>query len=297
MGKLHPTETSVYDFEPGLSGDRTGRHITLEEGGTGSTIILSSQNADTAQPIPTASNNDYHWAALVKKILTPTYLSTLIATLRDHSSLPELVTTQLLQHLLKVYHHKVEVVISSEGMDSLDTDLPHFKLVSQRKSGTKKLELVFDDDKIKTYLKNSLSELFTYAGFWEEFARAIGANLIVWATENLEQHIGHATLTALQPEELTQDVSRSLLEMDATLLQERISFFGQIYCQDITRKIVKGFDLPNCSLQDMDKLLGLRPKPPTGIRTRLDLDPIAVLHTSIPIASSIRAQLRPDLWQ
>ncbi|MBW4662047.1 MAG: transcriptional regulator [Drouetiella hepatica Uher 2000/2452] len=297
MGKLHPTETSVYDFEPGLSGDRTGRYITLEEGGTGSTIIVSSQDADTAQSIPTASNNDYHWASLVKKILTPTYLSTLIATLRDHSSLPELVTTQLLQHLLKVYHHKVEVIISSEGMDSLDTGLPHFKLVSQRKSGTKKLELVFDDDKIKTYLKNSLSELFTYTGFWEEFARAIGANLIVWAAENLEQHIGHATLTALQPEELTQDVSRSLLEMDTTLLQERISFFGQIYCQDITRKIVKGFDLPNCSLQDMDKLLGLKPKPPTEVRTRLDLDPIAVLPTSIPIASSIRAQLRPDLWQ
>jgi hypothetical protein len=297
MGKSHQTDGSIYDFNPELSGDRTGRYITLEEDGTGAMIILSSHDADIIEPIPTGQKASYHWTALVQEILTPTYLSTLIATLRDHSSLPELVTTHLLQHLLKVYQHKVEVAISTEGMDSINTSLPHFKLISQRKSGTKKLELVFDDDKIKTYLKNSLSELFTHAGFWEEFAKAIGANLIVWATENLEKNIGHATLTALPPKELTQAVHRSLLEMDAALLQERISFFGQIYCQDITRKIVKGFDLPNCSLPDMDKLLGLKQKPPIGIETRLDLDPITVLPTSIPIASSIRAQLRPDLWQ
>ncbi len=47
----------------------------------------------------------------------------------------------------------------------------------------------------------------------------------------------------------------------------------------------------------MEKLLGLKQRPIYSTGTNLDLDPIAVLPTSIPIASSIRAQLRPDLWQ
>lgn len=298
---LHPKRTtiapSIYDFVPADRHD-TQRSIALEASETAVTPPVETASAPEATPESAHSvETGDRWTNLIQDILTPTYLSTLITTLHNHSSLPELVTDQLFQHLLKVYRYKVETTIQAEGLGAIDTTLPHFKLVNSRKSSPKKLEFVFNDDKIKNYLKSSLSELFSHAGFWEEFAKAIGANLIVWATENLEKQIGRSTLQAMATNALTQAVSQQLLEPDSALLLERISFFGQIYCQDITRKIVAGFDLPNCSLADMDKLLGLKQKPPSGTEMSLDLDPVAVFPTSIPIASSIRAQLRPDLWQ
>ena len=73
--------------------------------------------------------------------------------------------------------------------------------------------------------------------------------------------------------------------------------FGQIYCQDITQIIVEGLNLPACNLQDLEQLLGLRQRPLSAAYTDLALDKVFPIPTSIPIASSIKAQLRPELWQ
>ncbi len=261
-------------------------------------IILSAQKGEPAvSQIFKQISQSYDWGRLVIEILTADYLTKLIATLRDNSALPELVTDLLFQHLVKVYRHKVETALQSEGIDAIDTDLPHFKLIRDRKQNTKTLELTFDDEKIKAYLKNSLSELFNHVGFWGEFAKAIGANLVAWAIEHLEEKLSSKALKAISQNQLIEKISRLLTELDSELLQEKISFFGQVYSQDITQKIIQGFNLPECSLQEMDKLLGLKQRPPSSSSRSLELDPIAVIPTSIPIASSIRAQLRPDLWQ
>lgn len=290
--------SSIYDFDPGHLHNQGERYITLEADDSGEVIILSAQKDEpTASQILKQANKGYDWGRIIGEILTTEYLSRLIATLRDNSALPELVTSLLFQHLVKVYQHKVEAILQSEGIDAIDTGLPHFKLIKNRKQNTKKLELAFDDEKIKAYLKNSLSEFFNHVGFWEEFAKAIGANLVAWAIEHLEEKLGSKALKAMPQDQLIEKISQLLTELGSELLQEKISFFGQVYSQDITKKIIQGFNLPECSLQEMDKLLGLRQRPPSSTSRSLELDPIAVIPTSIPIASSIRAQLRPDLWQ
>lgn len=234
-------------------------------------------------------------AAIAREVLTSEYLTTLIEKLRDQSSLPELVTAQLFQHLIETYQQRVELVVQEQGIDAIDTSLPHFKVVTNRKQGTKRLELVFDSDKIRDYLKNSLSEFFTHTGIWQEFAKAVGANLVVWALADLE---ATTSAQAVLPEaKLSQVIRKRLQAINSSFLIERSEVLGQIHCQDIAKKIIEGFNLATCSLQDMEKLLGLKQRPPSSTKTNLDLAPIAVLPTSIPIASSIRAQLRPDLWQ
>ena len=243
------------------------------------------------------TNDSTPWAKIVQDVLTPAHLQSLIQTLREHSSLPELVTAQLFQHLLNVYKDKVETVVQEEGIEAIDTSLNHFKVITNRKQSTKRLELVFDNEKIKSYLKNSLFEFFTHAGIWKEFAKVVGTNLIIWAIEDLEETLGTQAFRALSDKEIGQAISQRLRELDPSFLLERGEVLGQIHCQDIAKKIIEGFNLPKCSLQDLEKLLGLKQRPLFSTETNLDLDPIAVLPTSIPIASSIRAQLRPDLWQ
>ena len=118
---------------------------------------------------------------------------------------------------------------------------------------------------------------------------------MVWAIENLEKL--ETPVQTTSSAEMQQVVIDYLTQPDDPIVQERIEFLGQIYCQDISTKIIEGFNLPDCGLKEIEKLLGLKQRPPSGAERSLDLNPIAVLPTAIPIASSIRAQLRPDLWQ
>lgn len=267
--RLSQVEPTIYDFNPGSSELRSGHPV--QEG--------------------------QHWAALIQQVLTADYLARLIATLRDDSSLLEVITNYLFQHLVKVYQYKVEQTVQEQGIDSIDTSLSHFKLITNRKQNTKQLELVFDNDRIKTYLKNSLAEFFNHARFWEEFAKAIGTNLAVWAIETVNPSSQPTALEDLSDNQFLQAIHDQLQQLDSPLLQERINFFGQLYCQDISKKIIQGFNLPTCTLNDLDKLLGLNRKPPAATELSLDLAPVNVIPTAIPIASSIRAQLRPDLWK
>lgn len=267
--QLSQVEPTIYDFNPGSS--EIVRGHAVHEG--------------------------QHWAALIQQVLTTDYLTRLIATLRDDSSLLEVITNYLFQHLIKVYRYKVEQTVQEQGIEAIDTSLSHFKLVNNRKQNTKQLELVFDDDRIKTYLRNSLAEFFNHARFWEEFAKAIGTNLTIWAIETVNPSSQPTALEALSDKQFIQAIHEQLQQLNSPLLQERINFFGQLYCQDISKKIVQGFNLPDCSLQELDKLLGLNRRPPASSELSLDLAPVNVIPTAIPIASSIRAQLRPDLWK
>ncbi len=233
---------------------------------------------------------DSKWVRLAKEVLTSTYLDQLVVDLQQQSNLPELVTMQLFQHLLKVYRHKLETAIQAQSIETLRS--PHFQLVSDRTaaSNAQTIELLLDEDKIKAYLRGSLAEFFTQAGIWKGFARSIGANLVIRALEDLE-----ASESALPQVELVQKVTQYLQQ--SGLVQERVEVLGHLYCQDITKRIVEGFHLPTCTLPDMEQLLGLKQRPPAKLEPSLSLDPVAVMPTSIPIASSIKAQLRPDLWQ
>ncbi|WP_143467784.1 helix-turn-helix domain-containing protein [Leptolyngbya ohadii] len=288
---------SLYIFDPEGTVNLdawAGEFSAIGHGGySEETAIVPLEKADTATSCQTEQASGIDWVSLTQDVLTTETLNQLIALLRDRSALPDLVTEQLLQQLLRIYQHKVEVTLQGQGIEAIDTSLPQFKVITQKKTGEKKVELNLNQEKIRSYLKSSLDGFFDYAGFWEEFARTIGNSLIIWIAENLDK-LGKPAIT--EQDQLVQQIQHQLEECPPPL-QERISLLAQIYCQDITKKILQGFNLPNCSLQEMDKLLGLRQKPISMTSTSLTLDPISVIPTAIPIASSIRAQLRPDLWE
>ncbi|MBD2019448.1 hypothetical protein H6F43_04515, partial [Leptolyngbya sp. FACHB-36] len=285
--------TDIYKFDPG-SVNVAQRSILLEADETAPPRVEVLEPVGAIDP----SSKAAHWSKLVRDVLTPDYLQQLTGLVQQHCPLPILVTQQLFHHLIKVYKYKLEATIQAEGLDAIDTRLPHLKLVADRKKNTKTLELVFNDDKVKAHLRDSLGEFFLHAGIWQEFTQEIAANLVVWAIERLEAETGDRSgpLRLGFSDDVLPSV-REYLQQASPALLERIEFLAQLHCQDVTKKIIAGFHLPNCSLKDLETLLGLKRRPPSGVETRFDLDPVTVLPTAIPIASSIRAQLRPDLWQ
>jgi DNA-binding XRE family transcriptional regulator len=242
----------------------------------------------------------YKWAQIINAVLTSEYLEHLSSILRERSTLPELITLQLYDHLVRVYKHKVEITLEKQGIEALDLNQPHLNLVknlADQDNNLSKVDVCLDETASKAHLKEALLVFFERNDFREEFAKAIGSNLVVWALEELEAEYGEEHLNNLSAAVLKQSIEQYIHDSDSSEFDTKLNIFGQIYCQDITQTIIEGLNLPACSLQDLEQILGLRQRPASAIYANLDLAKIFPIPTSIPIASSIKAQLRPELWQ
>lgn len=241
----------------------------------------------------------YKWAQIINDVLTSSFLDRLSEILKERSTLPELVTIQLYEHLARVYNHKVELTIEKRGLDALDLNQPHLTLLNKKNpsSSQHQVEVCLDEVTCKARLKDALLLFFERQDFREEFAKAIGSNLVIWALEEIESENGEDPLNILSADELKQAINKYVDGSNSEEFDTKLNIFGQIYCQDITQTIIEGLNLPACTLQELEQLLGLRQKPTSTLYTNLDLARIFPIPTSIPIASSIKAQLRPELWQ
>lgn len=259
----------------------------------------SSSSIYDFTPVPLGEKG-YKWAQLINEFLTAEYLDFLASTIQDHSTLPNLITLQLYEHLARIYRHKVELTIEKQGTVALDLNLSHFKVLNyqdDQNPSKQHVEISLDEEAIKTHLKDALLLFFERQDFKDEFAKAIGSNLVVWALEEIEAEEGETDLATLDIETLKQSIGQYINDPHLEEFDDKLNVFGQIYCQDITQTIIEGLNLPACSLQDLEQLLGLRQRPLLAAHTNFELAQVFPLPTSIPIASSIRAQLRPELWQ
>ena len=259
----------------------------------------SSNSIYDFTPTPVGEKG-YRWAQIINTVLTSDYLDKLAGVIRDRSTLPELITLQLYEHLARVYKHKVEIAVEKQGIEALDLSQSHFRLISdpaREKNIPQKVAVCLDETAAKSHLKEALLLFLERQDFRDEFARAIGSNLVVWALEEIDTEYGTGYSEALSTDDLKQTISSYINDADSEEFDDKLNIFGQIYCQDITQTIVEGLNLPACSLQDLEQLLGLRQRPLSAVHTNLNLAQVFPIPTSIPIASSIKAQLRPELWQ
>lgn len=291
----------VYAFVPLTAGAETNRTIALTPPDDQSRRSLPAQQDETVTIEVVASLTDGvdqgdRWGSLVNAVLTPAFLARLTVMLCDRSSLPDLITQQLFQHLFKVYKHKIQHILQSDGLDALDLTRPHLKLIADKSNRPQRMEIVLDDDAICQYLKSSLADFLHHSRFQADHVKPMGTNLVAWALEELKADgVGAVRRTDTSLEQRIQDFLLSPQQAD--LVIAKLSFFGEIHAADITRSIIEGLNLTNCTLPDLEALLGLKQRPLTPLDAAPDLPAAAPIPTSIPIASSIRAQLRPDLWQ
>ena len=136
-------------------------------------------------PIPLGEKG-YRWAKLVNDVLTVEYIKQLTDTIKEKSSLPDLITLQLYEHLAKIYQHKVELTVEKEGIEALDLSQSHFHLLNNeigKQNVYQSVNVCLEEGAIREHLKGALLLFFERPDFQDEFIKAIGSNLVVWALE------------------------------------------------------------------------------------------------------------------
>lgn len=261
------------DVEYSGSGEaRTFRAMTNSKSGNQPSVYEFT-------PSSTAAEDGQLRVQVITHFLTPEYLEALAEIIRDDSALPDLVVAQLYEHLEKIFHHKVS--LTAQAIDAGSSEVA---LSSQ-----------LDEVGVRAYLRSSLLSFFEQDDFKEKFAKAIGTNVLNWVLDELESQEGD--LDGLSEATIFSSIQAYINAGDSAELKDKVNLFSQIYSQDITQKIIDSLKLPSCNVEDLERLLGLRQPPSSDPRPALELSPIVPVPTAIPIASSIKAQLRGDLWQ
>ncbi|MGF1515279.1 MAG: multiprotein-bridging factor 1 family protein [Elainellaceae cyanobacterium] len=234
------------------------------------------------------------WEATIDQVITSTDLGQLIQRLQVNPSFTGPIVQRLFQHLLNAYHQQIAIAVAAKGLKAINLAQPHLRLQSPRKSqdgqaADPQLEIAVDPAVVQAYLGSALSNFCEHPRFRLAFKQFIGTHLVAWVIEDLglSQPDVAASIAVIQ----------RYLRHNTERLSNKIDLLGEIYSLDITQMIVDSLDLPNCSPERLETLMGLRSRPEATIDDVLSLPSAAPIPTSIPIASSIRAQLRPDLWQ
>ena len=251
--------------------------------------LLSYTSADSSsQSVDKPSLNLQHIQA------TAQYLQTK-ATLLD------LVTVQLAQYLVESYSAKLSQQAKASGQKLAEGTLPYLEVVAETgKSPTLKTNL--DRAVVFSQIKNFVSDIFEKNRLWEESAKEVWSNIVVWAIQDMQAELGESNSDALDPEAFNQTLCRYLFDQESAIVSSRITRLEEFYSQTIVEKIVRELDLPSYPLAALEELLGLQPEliekpvPPTEVQLS-QIDTIAAIPTGLPIVSSISAQLQTELWK
>lgn len=221
--------------------------------------------------------------------------------LQTKATLLDLVTVQLSQYLIESYSTKLTQQAKSIGQKLVNTTLPYLEVVAETgKSPTVKTNL--DSELIFSQIKQFVGNIFEKNQLWEESAKEVWSNIVVWAIQDMRSELGEANLDALDAEAFNQTLCRYLFNPESAIVNSRITRLEEFYSQTIVEKIVRELDLPNYPLAAIEKLLGLqseaieKPVPPTEVQLS-QIDTIAAIPTGLPIVSSISAQLQTELWK
>jgi len=227
-----------------------------------------------------------------------------IQWLRTESNLLRLVAVQLAFHLLKLYDNLLKLVAETQQYSQLlAPELPPFKFLIDNEGNPVEVKLHIDEEGVEevvSYLEKTFEPGFKSSGVWEECAKDIITYLAVEAMEKMEEDLGSKFIEDLNFRSWTESFNRYIsIEGKSGHLEARLNYLLHDSAQEIVQAIIKGLDLPNLSLKDLAKILGLIPNnavnsvPVTEFKLTDNALPIP---TSSAIVSSILAQIRKDLW-
>jgi DNA-binding transcriptional regulator YiaG len=220
--------------------------------------------------------------------------------LQEKSNLLRLVTAQLAFYLLKLYNHLLKVNLKNGKVP--EKELQNLIIIKDKKGNPVKIELNIDDTGFKEiidYLEKTVFLDFDWSIIWEKCAKDILIYLAVSATERMEKDLGETVFKTMKPDSFKKTFDSYLKRENSAALAERISLLLHESSQEIVQAIIKGLDLSNLTLADLDKILGFSPepfvKPIPATESRLTDTALAV-PTGSALISSINAQIRKDLW-
>lgn len=294
----------VYDFNPDELVTHSDMTISLD---CHADVLAADKTREhlssKSHHLPTLNSEDQNFFTnllidvALEQFVSLDFLDQLIDFLLERTDLSRLIIQHLYLHLLKVYKFKIEEVIKEKGVSALDTNLTHIQINADIPHESQVLHLNIDEITVKKYLNESLSDFFTHDSFKETISNTFCRELLNLALQKLESEFGSKALQEMPASQLQQRILKFLKSINAGPTSDQISLSASFHSQGISSILIERLNLPSCSLEDMHALLGLRRSPLPKRKARVELPAVTALPTSIPIASSIKAQLRPDLWR
>ncbi|MBD1847757.1 transcriptional regulator [Cyanobacteria bacterium FACHB-63] len=259
--------------------------------------LLSTRNN-----IPDTSLSDTKTpAALLKVAQAPPTAQQIEVTaqyLKTRSPLLDLVTVQLAQRLVALYQQQSSNPAS--GSSTIESNLPYFEVIATEDSPAT-IRTNLESETLLSRVKSLVGSLFEKRNLWEDAAKEFWSNLVVWALEDLKR-TDSDELTLESPEVLQRKLSDYLFGQNSIAVQSKVYRLEEFYAQTLVNQIQHDLDLPRYPLTALAQLLGLhdgeiqKTSPVTEVRLS-QIDAIAAIPTSLPIVSSISAQLQTNLWK
>ncbi len=267
---------------------------------------VESALESTAKPSTIAKNNQPQNPVLLQITQQPISDQQLKAAtqyLRSQSPLLDLVTIQLIQKLVVIYRQRICEQMNWGEQVPPDADLPFFEISSSDQERSPTLETNLESETVLSQIKALIESLFEKHQIWEDAAKEIWSNLVVWALEDIKQAAGgEATIEGWSQDTLQAKLTEHLFGQPSVAVQRKIYRLEEFYSQTLVSQILRDLDLINYPLLALEQLLGLqsdtieKPAPKTEVRLS-QIDTIAAIPTGLPIVSSISAQLQTELWK
>lgn len=231
----------------------------------------------------------------------PELVEDTVEWLRNGSNLLHLVATQLASHLIDVYNHLLKTGFETKQL--FKAGVPYFMLIIDKADNLIEIKLNLDEEGVADiieHLEKLCSTGFDRTGTWQICAREVLAYLSVAALERMERELGEVAVENMTSEAWTAAFSGYLNAEKSVFAKEELPSLLQNSSQAIVQSFIKGLNLPNLSLADLDRLLGLSPGefvesvPATEARLA---DSVLPMPTGAAFISAIQAQIRKDLWK
>ncbi len=278
-------------------------YISVINQDTGDVVLVKAEQlkGKSEYQILEQVDNFYHRINFFKKNLKPELVQQIAEWVRDQTPLLRLVASQLYFHLVTVYDHLLKVGLKNGEL--FEKEFPHFLILIDKKNNFIDIKLNIsekDVEKLILYLEKAIKARFESSGTWEECAREILASQATLVIEKMENELGEEAVAKINIESWQANFNKHIHEnLLASSLENELNALVQKYSIQVVQVIIKGLDLPNISLTELDKILGLSLDEATELipvtDSRLTDNSLAV-PTFAAFASAITAQIRKDLW-
>jgi DNA-binding transcriptional regulator YiaG len=270
---------------------------------TGEVVLIAAEKLKTHSEEQILEQVDKFYSRLnfFRKNLQPERVQEIAQWVREKSNLLRLVATQLCFHLVKVYDHLLKVGLETGRL--FDQGFPHFLVIFDKEENLINIRLNLSEEGIEdviSYLEKSIEPRFEASETWENCARDILTYQAIFATEKMEKEFGEKAVEEMSTQTWEANFNRYIHEGASTsYLEEQLTALIHKCSDEIVKVIIKGLDLPNISLAELDKILGLsldsvaESRPVTESRLT---DTALAVPTCSALLSSINAQIRKDLW-
>ena len=271
---------------------------------TGEAVFIAAEKikTDSKKQIFKQVDKFYRRFNFFRKNHSPEQVQKTIQWLQEKSDLLPLVATQLGFHLLRVYDHLLKVKLETGQLFA--QGFPHIVVIYDQQQNLLNIRLKLNEEAIENVTSNLekfIEPRFEASKTWENCAKDILTYQTISVIEMMEKNLGEKVVKELSEETFEANFNRYLHEeIFKSSFQEKLTTLICKCSDDIVKVIIEGLDLPNISLTELDKILGLSPSQTTESKpiteSRLTASTLAV-PTSSALISSINAQIRKDLWR